>query len=138
MAPKVARIQSPYETEEGISTMRHLLNGFHCPRASLHTELFFNEGGMKSLGPAWTSQVPIAVESNMPEKSVPTIFSERSSRAALIILIDSTYGYKAIFSCTNIHKIGLPRSFCFLDLVIIIGVCFKINYHNLIGFRINV
>ncbi|RXI07918.1 hypothetical protein DVH24_014484 [Malus domestica] len=61
MAPKAARTQSPCETGEGISTMRRLFNGFHYPQAGLHTELFFEEGGVHSLGLAWTFQVPIAV-----------------------------------------------------------------------------
>ncbi|KAM2854426.1 hypothetical protein FF1_024870 [Malus domestica] len=37
-------------------------------RVSLHTELFFEEGGLHSLRPAWTSPVPVAVESNMPKE----------------------------------------------------------------------
>ncbi|RXI00634.1 hypothetical protein DVH24_000868 [Malus domestica] len=152
MAPKAARTQSPCETDEGISTMHRLLNGLHRPRAGLYTELFFEEGRVHSLGPAWTYRVPIAVERNMPkEKSIPTLSSERrtassfcfrtsmtlrSSRAALIVHVDSTCGYKAIFSCTDIHKPGLPHSFYFLDHFIIVGVCFRINYHDLVGFRI--
>ncbi|CAN6573079.1 hypothetical protein C1H46_024665 [Malus baccata] len=56
----------------------------------------------------------------------------RSNRATLIAPVDSTYGYKAIFSCTDIY------SFCFLDHFIIMGVYFEINYHDLVGFRINV
>ncbi|CAN6695460.1 unnamed protein product [Malus baccata var. baccata] len=61
-----------------------------------------------------------------------------SSRAAIIVPVDSTCEYKVIFPCTNIHKPRLPYSFCFLDHFIILGVCFGINYHNLVGFRINV
>ncbi|KAB2600706.1 DNA-directed RNA polymerases II, IV and V subunit 3-like [Pyrus ussuriensis x Pyrus communis] len=141
MAPKVARIQSHCETGEGISTMRRLLNGLHRPRVGLHTELFFEEGEVHSLGPAWISQISVAIENNMPkEKSASIVFSETfsSSRAALIALVDSTYRYQAIFSCTDIHKLGLPHSFCFLDHFIIIGVCFGINYHDFVGFRINI
>ncbi|KAM1620385.1 hypothetical protein ACFX15_018369 [Malus domestica] len=68
MAPKVTQIQSSYETDKGISTMRRLLNGLHRSHAGLYTELLFNEGGVHSLGPAWTSQVLIAVEINMPKE----------------------------------------------------------------------
>ncbi|RXH76037.1 hypothetical protein DVH24_042824 [Malus domestica] len=105
---------------------------------------------MHSLGPGWTSQVPIAVENNMPkEKWFPTISSKkrtassfcfrtsitlRSNQAALIAPVDSTYGYKAIFSCIGIHKPRLHHSFCFLDHFIIIGVCFGINYDNVEDF----
>ncbi|KAB2602672.1 DNA-directed RNA polymerases II, IV and V subunit 3-like [Pyrus ussuriensis x Pyrus communis] len=125
MAPKVARTQSPCETGEGISAIRRLLNNLHCLWAGLHTELFFEEGGVHFLGLAWTSQVP-------------TSMSLRSSQAALIILVDSTYEYKAIFLWTDIHKPRLPHSFCFLNHFIIICVCFGINYHDFVGFRINV
>ncbi|CAN6719287.1 unnamed protein product [Malus baccata var. baccata] len=124
MAPKVARTPSPCETGEGISTMYDLLNGLH------------------HLGQ--TSQVPIVVENNMPkEKSVSTVSSERHTASILcfrtsMALIDSTCGYKTIFSCIDIHKPRLPYSFCFLDHFIIIVVCFGINYHDLGGFRINV
>ncbi|KAM2424360.1 hypothetical protein ACFX1W_021948 [Malus domestica] len=67
MAPKVARIQSSCETGEGITTMRRLLNDLHRHQVGLHIELFFEEGGVHSLGPAWTSQVSIVVENNMPK-----------------------------------------------------------------------
>ncbi|KAM1140232.1 hypothetical protein EV1_039913 [Malus domestica] len=48
--------------------MCRLLNGLHRPRASLHIELFFKEGGVHSLVPTWTSPVPIAVANNMPKE----------------------------------------------------------------------
>ncbi|KAM2322239.1 hypothetical protein ACFXTH_018928 [Malus domestica] len=83
MAPKVARIQSSCETDKGISTMCRLLNGLHHPQAGRYIELLFKKGGMHSLGPAWTSQVLIAVEINMPKEKwfTPTHF--RLSRAFL-------------------------------------------------------
>ncbi|KAM2726755.1 hypothetical protein EV2_039169 [Malus domestica] len=65
MAPKATKLF--YETREGITTMRRLLNGLHCLWVGLQTCLFFEEEAMHSLGPAWTSQVPIAVENNMPK-----------------------------------------------------------------------
>ncbi|CAN6701160.1 unnamed protein product [Malus baccata var. baccata] len=67
-----------------------------------------------------------------------TSMALRSNQAALIAPVDFTCGYKAIFSCTDIHKPRLPHSLCFLDHNIIRGVCFGINYHDLVGFRINV
>ncbi|KAM1456862.1 hypothetical protein ACFX13_034958 [Malus domestica] len=68
MAPKVAQIQSPYETGKGIYIMRRLLNGLHRLRASLQTSFFFKEEVMHSLGPAWTSHALIAVENSMPKE----------------------------------------------------------------------
>ncbi|RXH78645.1 hypothetical protein DVH24_002163 [Malus domestica] len=149
MAPKAIRIQSPCETGEGISTMGHLLNSLHRPRAGLHTELFFEERIVHSLGPVWTSQVSIAVENNMPkEKWFPTISSDRrtasnfcfrtfmalmSNKAALIVPVDSTCGYKAIFSCTDIHKPRLPHSFSFLDHFIIMGSTTMTMSKTLVG-----
>ncbi|KAB2619941.1 DNA-directed RNA polymerases II, IV and V subunit 3-like [Pyrus ussuriensis x Pyrus communis] len=123
MAPKVARMQSPCETGEGISTMRRLLNSLHCPRAGLHTKLIPTISSKKCTVSSFRFRTSMAL---------------RSSRAALIAPVNSTCGYKAIFSCTDIHKPRLPHSFCFLDHFIIIGVYFRINYHNLVGFRINV
>ncbi|KAB2631229.1 DNA-directed RNA polymerases II, IV and V subunit 3-like [Pyrus ussuriensis x Pyrus communis] len=111
MAPKVARTQSPCKTGEGISTMHHLLNGLHRPRASLCTISSF---------------------------CFRTSMALRSSQATLIAPVDSTCGYKAILSCIDIHKFGLPHSFYFLDHFIIISVYFGIDYHDLISFRINV
>ena len=45
--------------------MCRLLNGLHRLRACLNTSLFFEEGGIHSLRPAWISRVPIVVENNM-------------------------------------------------------------------------
>ncbi|KAB2617564.1 DNA-directed RNA polymerases II, IV and V subunit 3-like [Pyrus ussuriensis x Pyrus communis] len=132
MAPKVARTQSPCEIGEGISTMRRLLNGLHRPRAGLHTELFnlclttallFWNSGTNTFG---FRMRPI------------TFMALRSNQVALIISVDSTCKYKAIFPYIDIHKPRLPHSFCFLDHFIIIVACFRINYHDHVGFRINV
>ncbi|KAB2602676.1 hypothetical protein D8674_003681 [Pyrus ussuriensis x Pyrus communis] len=85
MAPKVARIQSHCETGEGIFTMRRLLNGLHRPRVGLHTELFFEEGEVHSLGPAWISQISVAIEKNMPkEKSASIVFLESTLLSASV------------------------------------------------------
>ena len=129
--------------------MRRLLNDLHRLWAGLLTELFFEEGRVHSLGPAWTSQVPLAVENIMPkEKVISTISTERRtassfcfrismalriSWAGLIAPVYSTYGYKAILSCPNIRKPRLSHSFCFLDHFITIGVCFGINYSDFVG-----
>ncbi|RXH88443.1 hypothetical protein DVH24_000042 [Malus domestica] len=101
------------------------LNSLHRPRAGLHTELFFEEGEVHSLGPAWTSQVPIAVETNMPKEKWFTLnpFLAKSGIS--------------LSKWLN-HRRGFPLSFCFLDHFIIICVCFRINYHDLVSFRINV
>ncbi|KAB2610949.1 DNA-directed RNA polymerases II, IV and V subunit 3-like [Pyrus ussuriensis x Pyrus communis] len=117
MAPKVVRIQCLCETGKGISIMCRLLNSLHRPQAGLHTELFFEDGKIFCFS---------------------TSMALRSSRATLIALADSTCGYKAIFSCTDIHESRLPHNFCFHDHFIIIGVCLGINYHDLVGFRINI
>ena len=65
MAPTSTQTCFSYESGEGITIMRHLLNGFHCPRGGLCTELFFEEDEVYSLVPTWTSQIPITVETNM-------------------------------------------------------------------------
>ncbi|KAM2080580.1 hypothetical protein ACFX1T_034340 [Malus domestica] len=66
MAPKITQTLSSCESGEGIDSLRCLLNSLHCPRAGLCSELFFKEG-VHLLGPTWISQVPIAVETNMPK-----------------------------------------------------------------------
>lgn len=63
MAPKIVR--SACESGEGIVIMRCLLNSLHRPWAGLNTSIFFEEGGIHSLEPAWTSRVLIVVENNM-------------------------------------------------------------------------
>ncbi|KAM0985426.1 hypothetical protein ACFX2C_012700 [Malus domestica] len=65
MAPKS---RPACESGEGIVTIRCRLNGLHYPWAGLNLHLFFEEGGVYSLGLAWTTKVPVAVESNMPIK----------------------------------------------------------------------
>lgn len=54
------------ESSEGINTMRRRLNSLHHPRGSLNSSIFFEERDVHSLRPAWTTRVPIAMESNMP------------------------------------------------------------------------
>ncbi|KAB2614643.1 hypothetical protein D8674_021231 [Pyrus ussuriensis x Pyrus communis] len=65
MAPKTTRLA--YESGEGIVNICRLLNGLHRHRAGLNTSIFFKEGGVHALGPAWTSKAPIDVENNMPK-----------------------------------------------------------------------
>ncbi|KAM1876702.1 hypothetical protein ACFX14_044099 [Malus domestica] len=80
MAPKVAQTQSLCKTGEGITTVRSLLNALHHPRVVLHTELFFEEGEVHFLGPAWTSQVSVIVERNIPNEKwfTPNPFRAKS------------------------------------------------------------
>ncbi|KAB2615161.1 DNA-directed RNA polymerases II, IV and V subunit 3-like [Pyrus ussuriensis x Pyrus communis] len=134
MTPTVAWIQSPYEIGKGIFIMGRFLNGLRHPRTGLHTKLFLKEGGVHSFGSAWTSQSLASLSSS--EKCTTSNFSFRTSmallgsRAALIIPVYPTCGCKANLPHINIHKPKLPHSFCFLDQFIIIGVCFRINYHD--------
>ncbi|KAM2237405.1 hypothetical protein ACFX1S_012755 [Malus domestica] len=66
MASGSGQVQLSYESGEGIATLRCLLNGLHCLRAGLCSELFFEAHGVQSLGPAWISRVPAVIENNMP------------------------------------------------------------------------
>ncbi|RXH85431.1 hypothetical protein DVH24_002529 [Malus domestica] len=114
--------------------MRHLFNGLHHPQAGLHTELLFEEKRVHSLGPVRTSQLLASATSL--ERCTASNFCFRtsmvlgSSRTALIVPIDSSYEYKAIFPCIGIHKPRHPHSFFFFNHFIIISVCFGINYHD--------
>ncbi|KAB2609564.1 DNA-directed RNA polymerases II, IV and V subunit 3-like [Pyrus ussuriensis x Pyrus communis] len=111
--------------------MHHLLNGLHRSRVGLYTRLSFKEGQMHPLEPAWTSQVPIIVEDNMPNKKpVLIISSEKRTTPRFRFRTSITLRNLA---CDDIHKPRLLHSFCFLGPFIIIGVCFRINYHDLIG-----
>ncbi|KAB2635764.1 hypothetical protein D8674_026298 [Pyrus ussuriensis x Pyrus communis] len=60
MAPKS---HPACEFREGIVNLCRRLNGLHHPQAGL--SIFFEEGGVHSLGPSWTTRVPVAVERNM-------------------------------------------------------------------------
>ncbi|CAN6720639.1 unnamed protein product [Malus baccata var. baccata] len=122
--PRTLKTLKTSLTGEGITTVRSLLNALHHPRAVLHTELFFEEGGVHFLGPAWTSQVL--------KWFTPNPFRAKSG------ISSSKWLNHSIFPCIDIDKHRLLHNFCFLDHFIIIGVCFGINYHNLVGFRINV
>ncbi|KAM1560791.1 hypothetical protein ACFX1Z_003999 [Malus domestica] len=67
MASGSSSTQPSYESGEGITTLRRLLNGLHRPRAGLYSELFFEAHGVQSLGLAWISRVPAVIEDNMPK-----------------------------------------------------------------------
>ncbi|KAM1299027.1 hypothetical protein ACFX2F_025766 [Malus domestica] len=62
MASGSSQIQLSYESGEGITTLRRLLNGLHRPRAGLYSKLFFEVHGVQSMGPAWISRVPAMIE----------------------------------------------------------------------------
>ncbi|KAM2180145.1 hypothetical protein ACFX1R_035037 [Malus domestica] len=66
MASGSGQVLLSYEYGEGIATLCRLLNGLHCPRAGLCSELFFEAHRVQSLGLAWISRVPAVIESNMP------------------------------------------------------------------------
>ncbi|KAM2457978.1 hypothetical protein ACFX1W_006829 [Malus domestica] len=80
MAPKTTRYA--YESGESIVNMCRFLNGLHRHRASLNTSIFFKEGGVHSLGPAWTSRALISMENNMPKANRFT-FDPYSSKAGI-------------------------------------------------------
>ncbi|RXH92967.1 hypothetical protein DVH24_011991 [Malus domestica] len=136
MAPKVTRTLSPCKSGEGLSTM--------CPMSSTILDMaqvfgLRPSGRVVDVTYDWSLASIVSSEKRTASNfCFRTSIALRSSRAALIVPVDSTYEYKVIFLYTDIHKPRLPQSFCFLDHFIIIGVCFGINYHDLVGFRINV
>ncbi|KAM1022535.1 hypothetical protein ACFX13_044164 [Malus domestica] len=62
MAPK---LRPACESGEGIVNLHRRLNNFHRPWANLNLSIFFEEEDVHSLGPAWTTRVPVAVENNI-------------------------------------------------------------------------
>lgn len=62
MAPKSNPV---HEFGEGINGLRRRLNKLHRPRPGLNLPIFFPYGDAYDLGPAWTSKMPISVETNL-------------------------------------------------------------------------